>query len=600
MADRSMSFDDMPKTWPIVTLPIETESDVVELRQRARYIAELLGFQRQDQTRIATAVSEIARNAFSYAGGGRAEFTIAAGEPQLFSIRIKDRGDGIADLQGILDGQYRSQNGMGLGLVGARRLMDYFKIDTAPGSGTAVELGQRLPRSAGRVTQAGLSAIVAKLRRDSSADPLTVLREQNSELLQSLDEIRRRDEEARELNQELSDTNRGVVALYAELDERAEQLRQASELKSRFLSNMSHEFRTPLNSVIALSRLLLDRVDGDLTSEQERQVGLIRRSAEDLLELVNDLLDLAKVEAGKADIKPMVFTVSNLFGALRGSLRPLLTRPTVELVFEVADDVPELATDEAKLAQILRNLISNALKFTETGEVRVTARCIPDIGQVIFSVRDTGIGIAAEDHERIFEEFSQVDSPLQKKIRGTGLGLPLSRSLAQLIGGEIQLESVLGQGSVFTLTVPAVIGANNEERSGASTDDTSLKRVLVIDDDETFRYVIRQIIANDPRYEVIEASDGGDGLRLVREELPDVIVLDLQMPNVDGFTVLQMLAADERGGAIPVIIATSLAVDAELQARLPAGTRLISKSVISRATMSQILRDATVDARGAP
>jgi CheY-like chemotaxis protein len=189
---------------------------------------------------------------------------------------------------------------------------------------------------------------------------------------------------------------------------------------------------------------------------------------------------------------------------------------------------------------------------------------------------------------------------LQKKIKGTGLGLPLSRSLAQLIGGNIQLESVLGQGSVFILTIPAAIGANNEESSGASTDDTSLKRVLVIDDDETFRYVIRQIIANDPRYEVIEASDGGDGLRLVREELPDVIVLDLQMPNIDGFTVLQMLANDELGPTIPVIVATSLAVDAELQARLPAGTRLISKSMISRTTMSQILHDATADARGAP
>lgn len=588
-----MSFEDMPKTWPIVTLPIETESDIVELRQRTRYIAELLGFQRQDQTRIATAVSEIARNAFCYAGGGLAEFTITAAEPQLFAIRITDRGNGITDLQAILDGQYRSQSGMGLGLAGARRLMDHFKIDTARGSGTAVELGQRLPRSAGRVTQTRLSAIAAKLRHDASADPLTVLREQNRELLQSLDEIRRREEESKELNQELSDTNRGVVALYAELDERAEQLRQASELKSRFLSNMSHEFRTPLNSVIALSRLLLDRVDGDLTPEQERQVGLIRRSAEDLLELVSDLLDLAKVESGKVEAKPTVFTVPDLFGALRGSLRPLLMRPSVELVFEVADAVPELSTDEAKLAQILRNLISNALKFTETGEVRVTARYIPDASRVVFSVRDTGIGIAAEDHERIFEEFSQVDSGLQRKIRGTGLGLPLSRSLAQLIGGDIQLESVLGQGSVFTLTIPVAFRANDEERSGASTSETTLKRVLVIDDDETFRYVIRQIIANDPHYEVIEANDGGDGLRLVREELPDVIVLDLQMPHVDGFTVLQELADDELGRTVPVIVATSLAIDPELQARLPIGTRLIAKNMISRATMSQILQDAT-------
>ena len=289
-------------TWPIVTLPIETESDVVTVRQRARRIAELLGFERQDQTRIATAVSEIARNAFGYAGRGRAEFAVEPDEPQQFRVRITDKGKGIADLQAILDGQYRSQSGMGLGLLGAKRLMDDCKIDTAAGKGTTVELTQYLPRRAGRITRNTVNDVTAALKRDTAADPLAVLRDQNRELLQSLEDIRRRDEESKQLNQELGDTNRGVVALYAELDERAEQLRKASELKSRFLSHMSHEFRTPLNSILALSRLLLDRIDGDLVPEQERQIGYIRRSAESLLELVNDLLDLSKVEAGKVEV----------------------------------------------------------------------------------------------------------------------------------------------------------------------------------------------------------------------------------------------------------------------------------------------------------
>ena len=171
----------------------------------------------------------------------------------------------------------------------------------------------------------------------------------------------------------MEDTNRGVVALYAELDERAEQLRRASELKSRFLSNMSHEFRTPLNSILALSRLLMDRTDGPLTVEQERQVTYIRRSAESLTELVNDLLDLAKVEAGKLEIRPSYFTIGELFGALRGVMKPLQQNDAVDLIFEDVTDCPPLFTDEAKLAQILRNLISNALKFTERGEVRVAA-----------------------------------------------------------------------------------------------------------------------------------------------------------------------------------------------------------------------------------
>jgi signal transduction histidine kinase len=577
-------------TWPIVTLPIETEGDVVAVRQRARRIAELLGFERQDQTRIATAVSEIARNAFGYAGRGRAEFAIEPDDPQLFRIRIADKGAGIADLQSILDGQYRSQSGMGLGLIGAKRLMDDFKIDTAPGKGTAVELRQYLPRRGGRVTRNTVNDVTAALKQDAAADPLAVLRDQNRELLQSLEDIRRRDEESKQLNQELGDTNRGVVALYAELDERAEQLRKASELKTRFLSHMSHEFRTPLNSILALSRLLLDRIDGDLIPEQERQIGYIRRSAENLLELVNDLLDLSKVEAGKIEVKPTRFTVASLFGALRGALRPLLTAPAVELIFDAGDDLPELHTDEAKVAQILRNLISNALKFTESGEVRVTARYGADDGMVRFTVRDTGIGIAPQNLDKIFEEFSQIDNRLQRKVKGTGLGLPLSRSLAELIGGSIAVESVPDQGSLFTLTIPATFG---EVGAASIVPDDARKRVLIIDDDETFRYVMKQIIRNEPRYDVVEASDGGEGLRAARDNRPDVIVLDLQMPNVDGFTVLQGLNADNRTSIIPVIVATSLAVDAELKARLPIGTRVISKNLISRESVSLFLREAT-------
>jgi signal transduction histidine kinase/CheY-like chemotaxis protein len=580
---------------PIATMPIESESDVVAVRQRARRIAELLGFERQDQTRIATAVSEIARNAFLYAGRGRAEFLAEEKEsPQLFRIRICDWGKGIANLQAILDGQYRSQSGMGLGLVGARRLMDQFNIDSKPGQGTVVDLAQRLPTRRDRITQSKVSDIAANLRREEAIDPLAALREQNRELMQSLEEIRRRDEESKQLNLELGDTNRGVVALYAELDERAEQLRRAGELKTRFLSNMSHEFRTPLNSILALSRLLLDRIDGELTPEQERQVGYIRRSAESLLELVNDLLDLAKVEAGKVEVKATSFTVSNLFGALRGALRPLQVSPSVELIFDRADDMPELLTDEAKVAQILRNLISNALKFTEKGEVRVRAQYDGESKLAIFSVRDTGIGIAPDDQTRIFEEFSQIDTRLQKKTKGTGLGLPLSRSLAELIGGTIRVESVLGQGSVFTLAIPARLGG-----AAAPAVELSKKRVLVIDDDDTFRYILRQIIGNEPRYEVLEASSGGDGLRLARDERPDVIVLDLQMPNIDGFTVLQQLNADQRTSIIPVVVATSLAVNAELKARLPVGTRLISKNLISRENVSLFLRDA-VDGQVSP
>ncbi len=410
--------------------------------------------------------------------------------------------------------------------------------------------------------------------------------------MQSLDELRRRQEESEQLSRELGDTNRGVVALYAELDERAEQLRRASELKSRFLSHMGHEFRTPLNSIMALSRMLIERLDGDLNGEQERQVGYIRQSAESLLELVNDLLDLSKVEAGKAEVKPRPFTVKELFGALRGALKPLQINRAVELFFDSDDQLPELFTDEAKVAQILRNLISNALKCTEQGEVRVSARHDADNRLMIFSVHDTGIGIAPQDQERIFEEFEQIETRLQKNVKGTGLGLPLSRNMAILLGGQIELESVVGQGSVFRLSIPVSFGTSAPSRPVHAA--SGRKRVLLIDDDEPSRYVMRQLLREEHlHYQPFEAAGGVEGLRLASEMAPAVIILDLRMPDIDGFAVLEQLQANPNTRAIPVIVATSLSLTNTLRARLPAGIRVLSKDGMTRETISLALNEAT-------
>jgi signal transduction histidine kinase len=440
---------------PILTLTIQNEQDVVAARQRARQIAELLGFDAQDQTRIATAVSEIVRNAYSYAQGGKVEFQIEGeATPPVFLIRISDEGPGVVDLKCILNGRYQSPTGMGLGLIGARRLMDQCEIDSKPGQGTTVWLKKVLPRRAPLVTPARLAQIADQLAAQQLQSPFQELRQQNQELSRTLAKLRERQEELIRLNQELEDTNRGVIALYAELDEKATHLRRADEMKSCFLSNMSHEFRTPLNSIRMLSQLLLERYDGPLNEEQEKQVTFIRQGAEALLELVNDLLDLAKIEAGKIEVRPVEFRIENLFGALRGMLRPLRVSNTVNLVFEEPKDSAPLYTDESKVSQILRNFISNALKFTERGEVRVQATRAPASDAVIFSVADTGIGIASEDQARIFEEFIQVENPLQRCTKGTGLGLPLCHRLATLLGGSIAVSSQPGVGSTFSATIP--------------------------------------------------------------------------------------------------------------------------------------------------
>ena len=260
--------------------------------------------------------------------------------------------------------------------------------------------------------------------------------------------------EVEALNVELAETNKGVVALYAELDDKAEQLRQASELKSRFLSYMSHEFRTPLGSIRSMARLLLDRMDGPLNAEQEKQVRFMQDAAGELTEMVNDLLDLAKIEAGRVTISPAWFEMVDLFAALRGMFKPILTNEAVTLVMEEPVGVPRIYTDDKKLSQVLRNFISNALKFTHEGEVRVAARGDAGGDTVTFSVADTGIGIAKEYHAAIFEDFVQVDSPIQKRLRGTGLGLSLSRKIAELLGGGVAVQSEPGKGSTFSVTIP--------------------------------------------------------------------------------------------------------------------------------------------------
>jgi signal transduction histidine kinase/CheY-like chemotaxis protein len=686
----------------LLLVSIEHEQDVVLVRQRARQLSELLGFDKQDQTRIATAVSEIARNAFEYGRGGRAEFfLIGNSAPQLFEVLIKDSGRGIADLKDILSGLHRSRTGMGVGIVGAQRLMDQFKIESQPGEGTQVWLRKFLPPQTEAVGGTRLGQIVANLAAPDPLDPMVEIRRQNRELMLSLEELRRRQDELEELNQELEDTNRGVVALYAELDERADHLRRADELKSRFLSNMSHEFRTPLNSIMALSRLVLDRTDGELSEEQEKQLKYIRKAAENLTELVNDLLDLAKVEAGKIDVRPAEFVVENLFGALRGMLRPLLVGDAVALVFEDASGLPPLYSDEGKVSQILRNFISNALKFTDRGAVRISANQVAD-DMIVFAVADTGIGIPEEHHETVFEEFVQIDHPAQRHYKGTGLGLPLSRKLAELLGGRISLESEVGQGAVFSLhlprvhrkpvepvaepveievvsgrvpvlaieddpgdllvyektfaqsiyqlysarnlaqarqllkqitpaailldlmlfgedawrflaglkqdpafsAIPVIVISTIEEEPKARKlgvdhyllkptspaevrkalarvrEEKSRTRVLLIEDEEAFRYAVRQFLPGD-RYEVVDASTGREGLRLARETAPDVVLLDLNLPEINGFDLLAELATDGITAALPVVVITASSIDGQSATRLQQARQIIAKSDLS-------------------
>jgi signal transduction histidine kinase/CheY-like chemotaxis protein len=697
----------------LLTLTLHHDQDVVTARQRAAHLASLLEFESSEQTRIATAVSEIVRNAFRYTGSGTVRFDIdRAARPQALIVRVEDKGRGIPHLDDVLAGRYKSSTGMGIGIIGARRLMDRFAIESSS-DGTRVTLEKFLHPRAGLISAEREQQIARAVEERRPQGLIEEVQHQNQELLRALDELQRKQQELVHLNRELEDTNRGVVALYAELDEKADHLRRADELKSRFLSNMTHEFRTPVNAITGLVNLMTDDRHRE-GREPEPELIYIRKAAEQLSDLVNDLLDLAKVEAGKTVVRVAPFEVENLFGALRGMLRPLLLNQSVALVFDATGTLPALESDEGKVSQILRNLVSNALKFTERGEVRISAAADSAAGTIAFSVSDTGIGIAPEDQPRIFEEFTQLEHRLQRGVRGTGLGLPLSRRLAELLGGTLSVQSEPGVGSTFTVSIPMVYRrpghkslpfewapeperlpllviedardaqflyekllkgtafqvypAHNPREADealavmrpaaivldlvldgeaswdllvnlkrrADTRDIPIVivsalaerdkglalgadvylvkpierrvlldtlagvhgrlqppvRVLAIDDEEVARFLIRQCLPV-PAFEVIEAERADEGLRRARAEQPDVIVLDLMMPGMDGAEALGRLRADPETAGIPVVIATASALEPPRRAELlEQASAVLSKAEITRDTLPAAIRQA--------
>ncbi|MGZ8162873.1 MAG: ATP-binding protein [Methylobacter sp.] len=545
----------------IINIEIRYEQDIVYVRQRARLISEMLGFSRNDQIRISTAVSEIARNTYQYGGGGKVEFLVQGDNlPQVFAILFRDQGPGIADAEKILQGDFSSRTGLGRGLAGSRQLMDYFHLETGIGKGTSVFLGKTIPFDKGLITSQIILQLVEALEQSTKQEPMEEIRLQNQELMQALTELRKRQEDLVRINAELEDTNRGVLALYNELDEKAAQLTQANNLRASFLSNMSHEFRTPLNSIVTLSAILLNKMDGELTLEQEKQVNFIHKAADDLSGMVNDLLDLAKIDAGKVCIDRREVSIEKLFSSLRGMLKPLLNSKTLTLSFDEPEGIPLLYTDEGKLAQILRNFISNAIKFTEVGEIRVSAQLSTNKRSVIFAVADTGIGIAEEDQSRIFDEYVQVDSSARKTyLTGTGLGLPICKKLSNLLGGSVSVESRLGTGSTFYAVIPVRSPDSGKTHEDAVENINAISQypVLVIDSDTATHALYNEFLSHTDYY-MVSATSIKEAREFLMHIKPLAIILDILFPEEDGWSFLMELKADPATRNIPVIIASVL------------------------------------------
>lgn len=572
-------------------MEVGTERDVFTLRRRAKICAEAGGLEGRDQVRLATAVSELGRDLL---------------RPRPMSAAFRLRGRDPAALVVVLewtDGREASRES----LAAVTRLLPH-AVQELDGHRGRVSIECALPTSLDAATdRAERMRAALRAEGEAAATMIDDLRAQTRDLLAALEESRSQSEELQRLNtelsetnqgalalytqlsQELEETNRGVVALYAELDEKSRLLREASESKTRFWSNVSHELRTPINSVIGLSRLLLDPGSDPLSSEQQRQASLIAAAGSMLLTLVEELLDVAKAEAGQLvpQIAPVDLPI--LLGQLHGLMLGAKPSPDVALVVGDGSGLPALATDEVMLTRILRNLLSNSLKFTRRGEVRLDVTAQADDG-LVFTVTDTGVGIPADQQELVFEEFYQVPGPHQRNRPGTGLGLPYARRLAGLLGGSLTLSSVPEEGTAVTLRLPLRAG----QRASLLR---KLGTVLAADDDPAFAEVFRPILA-EVADRVVQVGSGEDVLAAVRRERPDAIMLDLQMPGSDGYTVLASLAAEPRLRGIPVVVVTG-ADPAELTGPGLAHARgVISKHRVTAARLADLLYSGSDEGSG--
>jgi signal transduction histidine kinase/CheY-like chemotaxis protein len=573
-------------THELVRLHIAAEADVFTARQRGRTVAAVVGLDNASQVRVATALSELCRE---LAGDGRPA-TVALGvqggtPPRLVITATWSSTRAGADLNGTD------------GLAAAARLMDTCEVTTRAGKGEAV-LTRRLRGFTEPLTAERVDALRTECRTASFGSALEALRIQNQDLLSALEELQARQEDLvranaeleetnrgvlalhAELSEELEQTNQGVVALYAELDEATRQLQAASESKTRFWAGVSHELRTPLNSVLGLSRLLLDADSDALTTEQRHQIELIRDSGSTLLTLVNDLLDVARAEAGQIEVRFQLVDVVPLLQRLCAAVRPMAAAD-VELVVDVPESGLVLRSDPALVERVVLNLLGNAVKFTQHGSVRAAAAAA-DSHDVEIVVSDTGIGIPREHRERVFEEFYQVPGPLQRPRAGTGLGLSYARRVATVLGGSLALESEPGSGTTVVVRLPTALGTDGPERY----DD-----VLVVEDDPAFRKIAHSALEPFTQ-RITDAGSGAEALHLMAARRPDLVMLDLNIPAPDGRDVLGQMRGALGLGHVPVVVVTSAQLTAADHADLSTSAVVLDKSRFSAALLPHVVADA--------
>ena len=371
------------------------------------------------------------------------------------------------------------------------------------------------------------------------------------------------DEERRKLEE----LNAETVALYQQIKEKNKELQNANDrlneltrLKSQFLANMSHELRTPLNSIIGFTGIILQKIVGEINTEQEKQLNMVYDSAKHLLGLINDILDLSKIEAGRIEIIPAEFEIRGLIQTVAKMISPLSKEKGLSLQVALSEDVPAVIFhDQNRIKQVLINLLSNAVKFTPSGEIRITVQSVKTKegkkpSAIEFSVADAGIGIRPEHIGDIFDEFRQIEGPLREKPVGTGLGLAISKKMVEMMGGRIRAESEYGKGSCFHFTLPIVKAPVTKKPVYILPQklEPGKRLVLTIDDEYEAQKILETYLKNEG-YEVIQAYNSLEAMELARKYQPFAITLDIVMPGKDGWDILQALKNDPLTQDIPVI-----------------------------------------------
>ena len=382
------------------------------------------------------------------------------------------------------------------------------------------------------------------------------------------EKLEKQNSELESQKNELSSQTNELTEQNIELELQKKQLDEANKLKTNFLSNMSHELRTPLNSVIALSGVLNRRLKDQINEQEYSYIEVIERNGKHLLHLINDILDLSRIEAGKDDIEINKFNLKELLDEIISTIEPQAHLKNIQLVLNESNNYPHIETDFNKCRHILQNLIGNAIKFTETGKVEITSKLTKE--HIKIAITDTGIGISEYQINHIFDEFRQADGSTSRKYGGTGLGLAIAKKYANLLEGKIEVKSELGKGSEFTLVIPLKTKFLSQSKSYDYTSLTSVsdnlkaekldnpneKTILLVEDSEPAIIQLKYMLEAEG-YNLEVAKDGGEAMKSLTSTLPDAMILDLMMPEIDGFDVIRLVRENEKTKLLPIIILTA-------------------------------------------